>query len=260
MKTEILYTRHEDGGAGWAEITLNRPEKGNALNRGMVGRLGELAEEIAADGAVRVVVLRGRGRFFSTGGDIAAWGALTPEEMRRDWILPGIDAFERIAGLRQPVIAAINGHALGGGLELALAADLRVAVRQAKFGAPEVTLGMITGWGGVRHLAEAVGAARAAEMTLVGAPVTAETALQWGLVNAVVDDEGAMERQVGEWVSKLCANGPIAMKLTKRLLGTMRADLRHQHAEAAAQALATEDCQEGVRAFREKRKPVFGNR
>ncbi len=260
MDTEILYTRHEDGGAGWAEITLNRPEKGNALNRGMVGRLGELAEEIAADGAVRVVVLRGRGRFFSTGGDIAAWGALTPEEMRRDWILPGIDAFERIAGLRQPVIAAINGHALGGGLELALAADLRVAVRRAKLGAPEVTLGMISGWGGVRHLAEAVGAARAAEMTLVGAPVTAETALQWGLVNAVVEDEAAMERQVGEWVSKLCANGPIAMKLTKRLLGTMRADLRHQHAEAAAQALATEDCQEGVRAFREKRKPVFGNR
>ncbi len=260
METEILYTRHEEAGCKWAEIVLNRPEKGNALNRAMVGRLGELADEIAADGTVRVVVVRGRGRFFSTGGDIAAWGALTPEEMRRDWILPGIDAFEKIAGLRQPVIAAINGHALGGGLELALAADLRVAVRQAKLGAPEVTLGMISGWGGVRHLAEAVGAARAAEMTLVGAPVTAETALQWGLVNAVVEDEGAMDGQVAEWVSKLCANGPVAMRLTKRLLGTMHADLRHQHAAAAAEALGTEDCQEGVRAFREKRKPVFGNR
>ena len=260
MEPEIIYTRHGGEGGIWAEITLNRPDKGNALNRGMVWRLGELAGEISADGTVRVVVLRGRGRFYSTGGDIAAWGSLTPEDMRREWILPGIDAFEKIAGLRQPVIAAINGHALGGGLELALAADLRVAVRQAKLGAPEVTLGMISGWGGVRHLAEAVGAARAAEMTLVGAPVTAETALQWGLVNAVVEDEGAMERQVSEWVTKLCANGPIAMKLTKRLLGTMHADLRHQHAEAAAQALATEDCREGVRAFREKRKPVFGNR
>ena len=256
---DVLYRRMERGGAAWAEIELNRPQKGNALNMPMMRQLAGIAERIAADREVRAAVIRGRGRFFSTGGDIAAWGALSPHEMARDWILPGIAVFERIASLPQPVIAVLSGHALGGGLELALAADLRIALRSARLGVPEVTLGMISGWMGVRRLAETIGVARARHMSLLGQPIGAAQALEWGLVTAVAEDSADLERQLDAWLAQLCANGPAAMALTKGILASMHRDLRHQHAAAAAQASATQDSQEGVRAFFEKRRPVFRN-
>lgn len=206
------------------------------------------------------MVIGARGRFFCTGGDIAAWGALSPHGMAQDWILPGIEVCERIAALPQPVIAALSGHALGGGLELALAADLRIAVRSAKMGVPEVTLGMIAGWGGVGRLAETIGVARARHMALLGLPIAAAQALDWGLVTAVAEDAADLERQLGVWLARLCANGPAAMALTKGILTTMHQDLRHHHANAVAQAAGTEDCKEGVRAFIEKRQPTYHNR
>jgi len=257
---EILYCRHERAGVAWAEITLNRAHKGNALTLSMLRELRGILTSIEKDLSQRVVVLRGNGPFFCTGGDIEAWGGLTPQQMAREWILPGIEVFEQIASLPQPVIAAITGHALGGGLELALAADLRIATQSAKFGNPEVTLGMVAGWSGVRRLAETIGVARASHLTLLGAPISAEQALDWGLVTAVAEDQDALEAQLDAWLNKLLSNGPVAMSLTKTLLRSMRHDLRHQHAAAAAQASATEDCREGVQAFKEKRKPVFRNR
>ena len=257
--TEVLMERLEKDGATWAEITLNRPEKGNALTMPMVRQLDAFARELEADRAVRVVLIRGRGRFFCTGGDIEAWGALPPHEMAREWILPGIDVFNRIAALPQPVVAVLSGHALGGGLELALAADLRITVRSAKLGAPEVTLGMISGWMGVSHLAETIGLARAAHMMLLGTPVTAAQALDWGLVTAVADDAEDLEKQTAAWRERLCANGPAAMSLVKGILGGLRADLRQHHASAVAEAAGTADCREGVRAFIEKRKPDYRN-
>ena len=256
----VLYTRAGQNGAAWAEIALNRPEKGNALNMPMIEQLAGIVAEIERDRSLRAVVIRGRGRFFSTGGDIQAWGSLSPEEMARDWILPGIRVFERIASLPQPVIAALSGHAFGGGLELALAADLRIAVRSAKLGTPEVTLGMISGWMGVRRLAETIGVSRARHMTLLGLPISAEQALDWGLVTAVAEDEADLERQLGLWLDRLCSNGPAAMALIKGILATMHRDLRDHHASAAALAAGTEDCREGVRAFLEKRRPVFRGR
>jgi enoyl-CoA hydratase/carnithine racemase len=256
----ILYTRIEQNGAAWAEIALNRPDKGNALTLPMLRQLESIASAIASDRSLRAVVLRARGRFFCTGGDIEAWGALSPHDMARDWILPGIAAFDRIASLPQPVIAVLSGHALGGGLELALAADLRIAVKSAKLGAPEVTLGMISGWMGVRRLAETIGVARARHMTLLGLPITAAQALDWGLVTAVAEDAADLEQQLAAWLAKLCANGPAAMALTKGILATMHQDQSHRHASAAAEAAGTEDCREAVRAFIEKRKPVFRNR
>jgi enoyl-CoA hydratase len=242
------------------EITLNRPEKGNALTMPMLERLDSIVSELATDRELRAVVIRARGRFFCTGGDMDAWGSLSPDEMGRDWIPYGISVFERLAALPQPVIAAISGHALGGGLELALAADFRVAVKSAKFGSPEVTLGMISGWMGTRRLAEVIGVARARHLTLLGTPITAELALNWGLITGLADDADDLERQLNGWVEMLCANAPRAMALTKGILATMHGDLRQHHASAAAQALSTEDCKEGVRAFREKRKPIYRNR
>jgi enoyl-CoA hydratase/carnithine racemase len=260
MESEIVFARKEQFGVLCGEIILNRPDKGNALTLQMLRRLDAIVSEIAADRELRAVLIRARGRFFCTGGDIEAWGGLSPQEMGQDWILYGIHVFERLAALPQPVIAVISGHALGGGLELAMAADLRIAVKSAKFGSPEVTLGMIAGWMGVRRLAELIGSARARHLMLLGAPVTAEVALNWGLITALAEDADDLERQLNGWLEKLCANGPGAMALTKGILETVHADLRQHHASAAAEALSTEDCKEGVRAFREKRKPVYRNR
>jgi enoyl-CoA hydratase len=260
MESEIVFSRNQQCGAICGEITLNRPEKGNALTMPMLERLDSIVSEIANDRELRAVVIRARGRFFCTGGDIEAWASLSPHDMGRDWILYGINVFERLAALPQPVIAAVSGHALGGGLELALAADFRLALKSANFGSPEVTLGMISGWMGIRRLAEVIGVARARHLTLLGTPITAELALNWGLITGLADNPDDLERQLNGWLERLCANAPGAMALTKGILATMHRDLRQHHASAAAQALSTEDCKEGVRAFRQKRKPVYRNR
>ncbi|HVO99300.1 MAG TPA: enoyl-CoA hydratase/isomerase family protein [Bryobacteraceae bacterium] len=258
MEPEILYSRVDRNGAAWAEITLNRPEKGNAISARMLDQLESAIGEIESDRSVRAVVLRARGRFFCTGGDIEAWGALSPEEMARDWILRGIAVLQRLAALPQPVIASISGHAIGGGLELAMAADLRIAVRSAELSTPEVALGMISGWMGVSRLAELAGVARARHLTLLGTPIRAEQAFKWGLITALAEDEADLERQLSAWLDRLCANSGSAMALTKGILATMHQDLRQHHAAAAAQAAGSPDCREGVRAFLEKRKPLFG--
>jgi enoyl-CoA hydratase/carnithine racemase len=259
MEEQVVVERRERGGLAWAEIRLNRPDKGNALTMPMIDRLGDLVDEIARDRDTRAVVLRATGRFFCTGGDIEAWGSLSPHDMGRDWILRGIDVLDRLATLPQPVVAALTGHALGGGLELAMAADLRIAVKAARLGLPEATLGIIPGWMGTRRLAELIGPARARHLLLLGGPIPAAQAYEWGLVTAVADDEADLNTQLEAWLDRLLANGPSAMALIKGLLGTLHQDLRQHHASAAAQAAGTEDCREGVRAFIEKRKPVFRN-
>jgi enoyl-CoA hydratase/carnithine racemase len=257
---EVVLERRERAGAAWAEIRLNRPEKGNALTMSMIERIGEIVDALARDRETRVVVLRATGRFFCTGGDIEAWGRLLPQEMARDWILPGIDVLERLAALPQPVIAAVTGHALGGGLELALAADLRIAVRAAKVGVPEASLGIIPGWMGTRRLAELAGPARARHLLLLARAIPAAQAYEWGLVTALAEDEADLTAQLDAWLEQLLANAPPAMALIKGLLATVHPDLRHHHAAAAAQAAGTDDCREGVRAFLEKRKPAFRSR
>jgi enoyl-CoA hydratase len=256
----VLYQEKKRNGGDWAEIILNRPQKGNALTLPMLDEIGGHIERLKTARNIRAVVLRGNGRFFCTGGDVEAWGALTPVEMANKWILRGIRVLEMIEELPQPVITAISGHALGGGLELALMADLRVGVKSAKLGTPEVGLGMIAGWTGVRRLSEIAGVARARELTLLGTPISAEKAYEWGLLNALAEDTAAMERRVEAWLDQLLSNSPAAMALTKSLLGTMHADLNLHHATAAGLARSTEDCNEGISAFRAKRKPVFRNR
>ena len=260
MEAIVLYQEKKRNGGEWAEIILNRPQKGNALTLPMLDEIAGHVQRLKTIKNIRALVLRGNGRFFCTGGDVEAWGALTPVEMANKWILRGIRVLEMIAELPQPVIAAISGHALGGGLELALMADLRVGVKTAKLGTPEVGLGMISGWTGVRRLSEIVGVARARELTLLGSPISAEKACDWGLLNALAEDTDAMDRQVEAWLDRLFSNSPAAMALTKSLLGTMHADLNLHHSSAAGLARSTEDCSEGIAAFRAKRKPVFRNR
>ncbi|HET9176999.1 MAG TPA: enoyl-CoA hydratase/isomerase family protein [Terriglobia bacterium] len=262
MKVEatVLYQEKKRSGGEWAEITLNRPQKGNAITLPMLDEIEGYVHGLKAAKNIRALVLRGNGRFFCTGGDIEAWGALTPNAMSNQWVLRGIQVLEMVAALPQPVIAAISGHALGGGLELALMADLRVAVKAAKLGTPEVGLGMISGWTGVCRLAEIVGVARARELTLLGSPISAEKAYEWGLLNAVADDPDTMEIQIEAWLRQIFANSGAAMALTKSLLQSMHADFSLHHAAAAGLARSTEDSREGIAAFRAKRKPVFRNR
>jgi enoyl-CoA hydratase len=260
VEGEVLYEEKSRGAGAWAEITLDRPQKGNALTLPMLDAIEGFVKTVATSRSIRAVVLRGNGRFFCTGGDIEAWGSMSPSAMADDWILRGIRVLDKIAALPQPVIAAISGHALGGGLELAMRADLLVAVEEAKLGMPEVGLGMISGWGGVRRLSEIVGVSRASELTLLGLPITAKKAYAWGLLHSVARDKETMERQIDAWLEKLLMNAPIAMALTKGLLATMHANLDKNHADATEKARATEDCDEGIAAFRGKRKPVFRNR
>lgn len=260
MDATVLYQEKKRSGGEWAEITLNRPQKGNALTLPMLDQIESHVQRLKTAHNLRALVLRGNGRFFCTGGDIEAWGALTPNEMSNDWALRGIQVLETIAALPQPVIAAISGHALGGGLELALMADLRVAVKAAKLGTPEVGLGMIAGWTGVCRLAEIIGIARARELTLLGSPISAQKAYSWGLLNALADDPTAMETQIEAWLRQIFANSRPAMALTKSLLQAMHTDFGLHHAAAAGLARSTEDSSEGIAAFRAKRKPAFRNR
>jgi enoyl-CoA hydratase/carnithine racemase len=260
LEATVLYKEKKRSGGEWAEITLNRPQKGNALTLPMLDEIESHVQRLKTARNIRALVLRGNGRFFCTGGDIEAWGALTASEMYDKWAGRGIRVLEMIAALPQPVIAAISGPALGGGLELALIADLRVGVKAAKVGTPEVGLGMIAGWTGVCRLAEIVGVGRARELTLLGSPISAEKAYDWGLLNALADDTTALEIQIDSWLDQIFGNSAPAMALTKSLLQTMHADFSFHHAAAAGLARSTEDSSEGIAAFRAKRKPVFSNR
>jgi len=257
---DLFLSRRERPGGVYAEIVLNRPAKGNALTAPMLEELAAIVAQLAEDRGVRAVVIRGAGRFFCTGGDIGAWGALTPRQMADEWILRGIAVLEALSALPQPVIAAVHGHAIGGGLELAMAADLRLGLVGANFGTPEVCIGMISGWGGVRKLTEMVGLARAQHLTVLGSPISAEEALRWGLITELAATPEAFASSLENWIDRLLANAPLAVTLTKKLLADSRVDARHAHAEAAAKAAATADCAEGVRAFLAKRPPHFQNR
>ena len=239
---------------GVATITLNRPEKLNAIDPAMLARLDAFVAVLDPDPAVRVVVLAAAGeRAFSVGADVNAWAALAPLDMWRAWVREGNRVVRRLAALRQPTIAAVNGLAFGGGLELALAADIRVAAAAAQFAMPETTIGTLPGWGGTRRLPALVGPARAKQMVFGGARVDAATAERWGLVNEAVPGE-ALGARVAALAAEIAANAPVAVQLAKAAI-----DGRDDALEAVAGALAagTADGREGIASFREKRPPTF---
>jgi enoyl-CoA hydratase/carnithine racemase len=205
---------------------------------------------------VRVIILTGSGdRAFCVGADINAWSELEPLDMWRRWVRDGHAALDAIASVRQPVIAAINGLALGGGLELALACDLRISSGAARFGSPEVRIGTLPGWGGTRRLADTIGVARTKQLVFTGEQIDAAAAESWGLVNEVVATSNLLDR-AREIAEIIAANSPAAVQLAKAVIDS-RGTGPTLEAIAGALAATTGDAAEGIASFREKRTAEF---
>lgn len=241
-----------------ATITLARADKLNALDLDMLAELSVILDRVEADSAVRVVILTGEGKAFSAGGDIAAWGGMQPEQFGHRWVRHGHRIFDRLATLRMPVIAAMNGHALGGGLELAGAADIRIAERQAKIGLPETSLGMVPGWSGTQRLVRRFGAQIVRRMVLGGEMFVAEEARANGLVDLVVETGEALNA-AKDYAARIAARGPAAVEISKLMLSIAGGEDNGAAVEALGSILVakTGDLKEGVSAFREKRAAEF---
>jgi enoyl-CoA hydratase len=242
-----------------ATITLARPDKLNALDGGMVAALAEAAERIERDTSIRATIITGEGsKAFSAGGDIAAWADEAAAEFHRRWIRDGHRVFDSLARLRVPVIALLNGHALGGGFELAATADFRIAEAHAHIGLPETTLGMVPGWSGTQRLARRFGAQAIRRMTLGGEIFSAGEALALGLVDAVVETGHGME-EVRKRAARIATLGPIAVETAKLMINATEGEETSAAIEAMAGGLVarTRDLREGIGAFREKRSASF---
>jgi enoyl-CoA hydratase/carnithine racemase len=242
---------------GVATLTLDRPAKLNAIGPDMLAGLEQLLDDLDRDADVCVAILTGAGdRAFSVGADINAWAALTPLDMWRAWVRDGHRVLQRLASLRQPTIAAVNGYAFGGGLEFALATDLRVAAETAVFAMPETSIGTLPGWAGTKRLPETIGTARAKQMIFSGARIDAATAERWGLVNEVVPADRLIERTL-ELAREIAANAPVSVQLAKAAID---GDATALEAFAGALAAGTDDGREGIASFREKRPPRYSGR
>lgn len=271
---EIVHTKIDNQGRmystikydlqdGIATVALNRPEKNNAISMEMRQEFRALAEELFSNDAIRVAIITATGKAFCVGADLATfdpdWN--TPVFRRNTRLLTSF--FADLEALEKPVIAAINGTCVGGGLELALACDLRIAARSARFGFPENNIGLIPGVGGCSKLAKLVGFGRAKELVLTGEIIPAEEALRYGLIGRVVDDEVLMaeSRVLAE---RLCGRAPQALGIAKRVLqNAVSADLQTGLTiESFGQSilLKTADHREGIAAFRDKRRPKFEGR
>lgn len=241
-------------------VTVNRPEKLNALSSDVVLELKDAFERIAADRAVRAAIVTGAGeKAFVAGADINELAVLSAVEAR-EFALRGQRVFRLLETCGKPIVAAVNGYALGGGCELAMACTVRFASENARFGQPEVKLGIIPGYGGTQRLPRLVGRGRALEMMLSGEPVSAAEAHRIGLVNAVVPQPELLTYSRA-WLEKVLANGPLAAGLVMEAVDTgldggIDAGLRFEAAAFGISA-ATEDRKEGTRAFLEKRRPAF---
>ena len=242
-----------------ATVTLDRADKLNALTAGMLEALEAGCGVLDRDAAVRAVIVASSSpKAFCGGADIAEWGPLGALGMWQRWIRDGQRVFDRLARLRQPTIAAIGGIAYGGGLELALACDLRIASDAARFAFPEVTIGAAPGSAGSQRLPRVIGAGRAKQLILLGQPIDAATAAAWGLVSEIVPADRLRQRAL-ELARRIAENAPTAVQAAKQLVDAAAGEGLATTVEALAAGLAaaTADAREGITAFREKRKPKF---
>lgn len=249
--------------AGIALLTVNRPDKLNALSGAVITELRDAFERIEKDPSIHAAILTGAGeKAFVAGADIRELAALSPVEMR-EAARRGQQTFRLLETSSKPSVAAINGFALGGGLELAMACTVRFASENARLGQPEVKLGLIPGYGGSQRLPRLVGRGRALELLLAGEPIAAAEAHRIGLVNAVVP-QAELLTYSRAWLGKVLANAPVAVALAMEAVDVgLDAGLEEGlRLEAASFGLcaATQDCREGTRAFLEKRKPAFAGK
>jgi enoyl-CoA hydratase/carnithine racemase len=245
-----------------ATITLDRADKLNALTAGMLHELEAACAVLDRDEAVRaVIVASSSAKAFCAGADLLEWGPLGAQGMWQRWIRDGHRVFDRLARLRQPTIAAIDGICYGGGLELALACDLRIAGEAARFAFPEATVGAVPGWAGSQRLPRVIGTGRAKQLILLGQPIDAASAAAWGLVAEVVSADRLRSRAL-ELARRIAENAPTAVQAAKQLVDAAAGEGLATALEALAAGLAagTADAREGIAAFREKRKPKFTGR
>ncbi len=246
--------------ADLAIVTVDRQEKLNALNAEVVREIGEVFASLRDDEKVRGVILTGAGqKAFVAGADIselATMGPVSGVRVSRD----GQEVFRTIERFPKPVLAAVGGYALGGGCELALACHMRIASERARFGLPEVSLGIIPGYGGTIRLARLIGLGRAIELTLTGDMVDAERAHMLGLVSAVVAPDALLD-EAKKLIRKVTKNGPIAVRMALesiyRGLDTATAEALDFESSLFGLLASTDDMREGMEAFLEKRKPDF---
>ncbi|MFH0883492.1 MAG: enoyl-CoA hydratase-related protein [bacterium] len=252
---------HLDVSEGIAVVTLDNP-KVNALARSLLEEMHMVFDEIAERSDIRVVILTGAGKAFIAGADISELNSLDVPAAQA-YSLYGQALLNKIENLPQPVIAAVNGYALGGGCEVALACTFRIASELAVFGQPEVKLGVIAGFGGTQRLPRLVGTGHALEILLTGNNVSAEEAYRIGLANRVVSAESLIDA-AKEMASTILAQGPVAVSNTKeavyRGLAVSLHDGLRMEADLFGLTFASEDASEGTRAFLEKRKPEFKGR
>jgi enoyl-CoA hydratase len=252
----ILYSKEN----GIATITLNRPEALNAWSRELAEEFLVAMKDAREDKEVKTVILTGAGeKAFSAGADIKAMQGMNAGKAR-DLSKMGYRICKAIESIEKPVIAAINGYALGGGMEVSMACDFRLASEHAKMGQTEINIGLIPGWGGTQRLTRIVGKAKAKELVYTGRIIDAKTAFDWGLVTRIVPKE-ELETAAKEFANQLASKAPVALAVAKALIEKgIETDLEtalELEREGFGVVGSTEDLQEGVSAFIEKRKPTW---
>ena len=243
-----------------ATITINREGKLNALNVAIIKELREAMQEIYDNPEIKAAIITGKGpKAFAAGADISEIAALN-ELNGRKFAENGQEVFQLIENCPKPVIAAVNGYALGGGCELAMACHLRIAVKSARFGQPEVNLGIIPGYGGTQRLSHLVGKSKALELMITGEPINAEQALQYGLVNHITETQEEMMDKCFETIHKISSKAPLAVGMVISCVNAAfdaQQDGYQTEANSFANCCKTEDFKEGTSAFLEKRPPEF---
>ena len=254
--THILLTKQEN----YAIVQFNRPDVLNALNMKLMEELVDALESLDKDVEIRCIILTGNEKAFAAGADIKEMADATAVEMvTRDQFA----RWDRIRKIKKPIIAAVSGFALGGGCELAMTCDMVVASETAKFGQPEINIGVIPGAGGTQRLTRAVGKVKAMEMVLTGRMISADEALRWGLINKVVPVESYLE-EAKTWAREIASKPPVAVRLAKESVlkafdTTIEGGLEFERKNFYL-LFASDDQKEGMKAFTEKRKPEWKGR
>lgn len=256
MSALVQVTKEKN--IGW--IHLNNPDKLNTIGSHMLEQLENAIEDLAGDGEIRCILVRGIGeRAFSAGADVSEMATFTPDQAEA-FSHKGQTVLQRIRRNPKPFIAVINGYAMGGGCELALACDLRIASDKARLSQSEVNLGLIPGWGGTQELTRTIGPARARELAMTGRAVDANEALAIGLVNKVVPHD-QLDHEAQKTAEALAIGPSKALAEVKSLINlsvnSPTIEGYHRERESFTGMFSTEDLKEGFQAFKEKRKPVF---